>query len=103
MINLPPTVLKIFYRIGWLLIIGFSFLGIPVFSKTLYIPFLPIGFIFLPIGIGFFLITPWLYKEADERRKERGEISYAGISSCAKSLLMGFIFIFVFFLFILKT
>ena len=95
-LKLSPQILRILYKIGLVLIIVFSIVAILVFSKTVYISFLSKGEVFLPIGIGFFFLAPWTYHEADESRKKRGEISYVGLSFCAKSLFMGFIFIFAF-------
>jgi hypothetical protein len=95
-------ILKLLYRLGWVLVVVFSFMGILLASEFIFIPFLPIGFIFLPAGCGFFFLVPWTYIKADEKRKQQGQIDHFRISYCFKLLILGFSYIFAFFYFLYK-
>jgi nicotinamide riboside transporter PnuC len=89
---------RLLNRSGWLLIIISSILGFLIISNIVSKEIISIEMIFIPIGIGFLLLIPWSYFEADEMRKKFGQTNYRYLSYVGKNLFFGLISLFVYFL-----
>jgi hypothetical protein len=91
-------IFKLFSFIGWLLIILSTVLGFLIIANIINEKIILIEMIFIPIGIGFLLLIPLSYLEADGMRNKFGHINYRHLSYVGKNLFFGLISIFVYFL-----
>ena len=98
--SIDRKILKFLHRLGVMLIIAFSSI---CFMDGLIVPPILLPEIYLLIvGLGFFLIAPWRYREADERRKERGEFNSFLFRAVGAYLAVGIIFLFISIFFMLR-